>query len=241
MMKSVLITGASGGIGGACAGLFAENGWGVLACYRNGEAEVGRLLEKEYAGKIVPFYCDVCDIGSVRRAVSKAIFEFGGIDAAVINAGAAHACPLFSETEEEYDRIMNVNTKGAFFTAQAAAREMSGRGGSMIFISSMWGIAGAANESAYSASKAALTGLTRALAKELATAGIRVNCIAPGVIDTRMNSCYSEDDMQALAEKTPLSRIGKPEEVASAVYFLASEASSFITGQIISVDGGFGL
>ena len=240
-MKSVLITGASGGIGGACAGLFAENGWGVLACYRNGEAEVGRLLEKEYAGKIVPFYCDVCDIGSVRRAVSKAIFEFGGIDAAVINAGAAHACPLFSETEEEYDRIMNVNTKGAFFTAQAAAREMSGRGGSMIFISSMWGIAGAANESVYSASKAALTGLTRALAKELATADIRVNCIAPGVIDTRMNSCYSEDDMQALAEKTPLSRIGKPEEVASAVYFLASEASSFITGQIISVDGGFGL
>ena len=104
-MKSVLITGASGGIGGACAELFAENGWNVLACYRNGEAEVGRLLEKEYAGKLVPFYCDVCDIGSVRRAVSKAIFEFGGIDAAVINAGAAHACPLFSETEEEYDRM----------------------------------------------------------------------------------------------------------------------------------------
>ena len=240
-MKSVLITGASGGIGGACAGLFAENGWGVLACYRNGEAEVGRLLEKEYAGKIVPFYCDVCDIGSVRRAVSKAIFEFGGIDAAVINAGAAHACPLFSETEEEYDRIMNVNTKGAFFTAQAAAREMSGRGGSMIFISSMWGIAGAANESAYSASKAALTGLTRALAKELATADIRVNCIAPGYTMTDMLKTDPQDLLDKFADMTMLKRLGRPEEIASAALFLVSEEASYVTGQVLSVNGGMRL
>lgn len=238
-MKSVLITGASGGIGGACAELFAENGWGVLACYRSGEAEVQRLLEKEYAGRIVPFYCDVCDIGSVRRAVSKAIFEFGGIDAAVINAGAAHACPLFSETEEEYDSIMNINTKGAFFTAQAAAREMTERGGSMIFISSMWGIAGAANESAYSASKAALTGLTRALAKELATADIRVNCIAPGVIDTKMNASLGEETLELLKEESPMGRFGTPEEVAHLMLFLAGNGSDFITGQTIGIDGAF--
>lgn len=237
-MKSVIITGASGGIGKACTELFAKRGWNVLAGYKSNDKFAEDFAGKEYAGKIVSFYCDVCDISSLRSFAAKAVFEFGKINAAVICAGVAHACPLFSETENDFDKIMNINTKGAFFSAQAAAREMTG-GGSIIFVSSMWGISGAANESAYSASKSALGGLTRALAKELATADIRVNCVAPGVVDTKMNACYSEEDMRILAEKTPLSRIASPSEIAAPIYFLASEDASFITGQVISVDGGF--
>lgn len=237
-MKSVIITGASGGIGKACAELFAKRGWNVLAGYKSNADFADSFAENEYAGKIIPFYCDVCDISSLRAFAAKAVFEFGKIDAAVLCAGIAHAAPLFYETEEDFDNVMNVNTKGAFFSAQAAAREMTD-GGSIIFVSSMWGISGAANESAYSASKSALSGLTRALAKELATSDIRVNCIAPGVAATKMNSCYSEEDMRILAEKTPLSRIASPSEIAAPIYFLASEDASFITGQIISADGGF--
>ena len=133
-----------------------------------------------------------------------------------------------------------VNTKGVFFLAQAAAKEMISVGeGAIVTVSSMWGVAGASGESAYSASKAAVIGLTKALAKELAPSGIRVNCVAPGVTDTEMNACYDEETMWDLREKTPLSRLGTPEDVANAVYFLASEAGSFITGEVLAVNGGF--
>ena len=131
-------------------------------------------------------------------------------------------------------------TKGVFFLAQAAAKEMiSAGGGSIVAVSSMWGVAGASGEVAYSASKAAVIGLVKALAKELAPSGIRVNCVAPGVTDTEMNDCYDEGTMYELAEKTPLGRIADPSEIAEAIFFLASDKASFITGQTLTADGGF--
>ena len=130
--------------------------------------------------------------------------------------------------------------KGMFFLTQAAAKEMiAAGGGSIVNISSIWGITGAAGEAAYSASKAAVIGFTKALAWELAPSHIRVDAVAPGVIDTDMNACYGADTLRALSEKTPLGRLGTPEDVAKSVFFLADEASSFITGQVLTVDGGF--
>ncbi len=242
MKKSAIITGASRGIGRATALLLAEKGYDILVCYRKEEESANEVCEiaKTYGVRAVPFQMDMEDISSLRRTVSKALMTFGKVDLLVANAGIALPA-LFTETSEEaYDRIININTKGVFFLAQAAAKEMiAASGGNMIFVSSMWGIAGASGEVAYSASKAAVIGMTKALAKELAPSQIRVNCVAPGVIDTDMNSCYDEDAMEALAERTPLGKIGTPEDVANVIHFLASDASSFMTGQVLSVDGGF--
>jgi 3-oxoacyl-[acyl-carrier protein] reductase len=168
------------------------------------------------------------------------MMEFGGIDALVCNAGISLPVLFTQTTEEEYDRVFSVNTKGVFFLSQAAAKEMISAGkGAIVNVSSMWGVAGASGEVAYSASKAAVIGLTKALAKELAPSGIRVNCVAPGVTDTEMNACYDEDAMEALSERTPLGRIADPREIAEAIFFLASEKASFITGQTLTADGGF--
>ncbi len=242
MQKSAIITGASRGIGRATALLLAEQGYDILVCYRKeSEAALQVCREATACGvHAVPFQMDMENLADLRRTVSKAMMEFGKIDTLVVNAGIALPA-LFTETaEEDYDRLMNINTKGAFFLAQAAAKEMIAQGaGNIILVSSMWGIAGASGEVAYSMSKAAILGMTKALAKELAPSGIRVNCVAPGVIDTDMNACYDEDAMRSLAERTPLSRIGTPEDVANTIAFLASDASSFITGQTLSVDGGF--
>lgn len=239
-MKNVIITGASRGIGAACARRFADAGWNVLAGYCSHAERAGELAEKAgtSGGRIVPFFCDVREPASIRRFVAKAIYEFGGIDAAILNAGVSHDVPLFSETEEGFDGVMAVNAKGVYFSAQAAAKEMTA-GGSIVTVSSMWGVAGAAGESAYSASKAAVIGMTKAFAGELATAHIRVNAIAPGVIDTEMNACYGREAMDDLKARTPLGRLGTPEDVASLAFFLCSEEASFITGQIIGCDGGF--
>lgn len=239
-MKSVIITGASRGIGAACARRFAEAGWNVLAGYCAHAERAEELAGESFpsGGRIVPFFCDVRDIASIRRFTAKAVYEFGGIDAAILNAGIARDMPLFSETEEGFDEVMSVNTRGVYFSAQAAAREMT-EGGSIVTVSSMWGIAGAAGESAYSASKAAVVGMTKAFAGELATSHIRVNAIAPGVIDTEMNACYGREALDDLKARTPLGRLGTPEDVASLAYFLCSEEASFLTGQIIGCDGGF--
>ncbi len=242
MKKSAIITGASRGIGRATALLLAEKGYDTLVCYRKEEAEAKKVCEsaKIHGVRAVPFQMDMASLSDIRRTVSKAMMEFEKIDLVVANAGIALPA-LFTETgEEDYDRIMNINTKGVFFLAQAAAKEMiAAGGGNLIFVSSMWGIAGASGEVAYSASKAAVIGMTKALAKELAPSHIRVNCVAPGVIDTDMNACYDEDAMATLADRTPLGKIGTPEDVARVIHFLADDASSFMTGQVLSVDGGF--
>lgn len=242
MKKSVIITGASRGIGKATALTFAKNGYDLLLCYQSREEEAGKTAEeaKAFGVRAVPFQMDVSSLSDCRRTAAKALMEFGKIDALVCNAGIALP-KLFTQTEEEeYDRLFDVNTKGVFFLTQAVAKEMiASGGGSIITVSSMWGVAGASGEVAYSASKAAVIGMTKALAKELAPSGIRVNCVAPGVVNTEMNACYDEEAMEALAEKTPLGRIAEPEEIAKAIFFLASENASFITGQTLTVDGGF--
>ncbi len=242
MNQTAIITGASRGIGRAAALLLAERGYDILVCYRKEEALAEEVCEKArtYGVRAVPFAMDMANLSDLRRTVSKAMMTFGRVDLLVANAGIALPALFTQTSEEDFDRIMNINTKGVFFLAQAAAKEMiAAGGGNLVFVSSMWGIAGASGETAYSASKAAVIGMTKALAKELAPSHIRVNCVAPGVIDTDMNACYDEDAMQTLAERTPLSRIGTPEDVARVIAFLAGEESSFMTGQVLSVDGGF--
>ena len=242
MKKSVIITGASRGIGKATALIFARNGYDLLLCYQSREEEAKATAEeaKAFGVRAVPFQMDVSSLSDCRRTAAKAMMEFGKIDVLICNAGIALP-KLFTQTsEEEYDRLFNVNTKGVFFLTQAVAKEMIGAGGgSIVTVSSMWGIAGASGEVAYSASKAAVIGMTKALAKELAPSGIRVNCVAPGVVDTEMNACYDVETMEELAEKTPLGKIGDPDEIAKAIFFLASENASFVTGQTLTVDGGF--
>ena len=185
--------------------------------------------------------CDVTDADSVREMVRSAR-SLGDISLLVPAAGIAYQ-NLFQYTDEEtYDRLMNTNVKGAYLAAREVLPDMISRqAGNIIFISSVWGEVGGSLEVVYSASKAALIGLTKALAKEVGPSGIRINCVSPGVIRTAMTTPLGEETLDALAEETPLSRIGTAEEVASAVAFLASDAASFITGQIIGVNGGFGV
>ena len=242
MKKTAVITGASRGIGRATALAFAKKGYDILVCYRREEASAEEVCKQARAMGVraVTFQMDMGELSDLRRTVSKALMTFGKIDALVCNAGISLPSLFTQTTEEDYDRLMDVNLKGVFFLSQAAAKEMiAAGGGSITIVSSMWGIAGASGEVAYSASKAALIGMTRALAKELAPSGIRVNCVAPGVIDTDMNACYDEQTLDELAARTPLMRLGTPEDVARAITFLAGEDASFITGQTLSVDGGF--
>ena len=242
MRKSVIITGASRGIGKACALIFAENGYDLLLCYQSREEEAKAVAKEAeaFGVRAKVFQMNMESLSDCRRTVAKAMMEFGGIDALVCNAGISLPVLFTQTTEEEYDRVFSVNTKGVFFLSQAAAKEMISAGqGAIVNVSSMWGVAGASGEVAYSASKAAVIGLTKALAKELAPSGIRVNCVAPGVTDTEMNACYDEDAMAALSERTPLGRIADPREIAEAIFFLASEKASFITGQTLTADGGF--
>lgn len=243
MNRSVIITGASGGIGQATARCFASHGWDlILGYYKNREAaeELAKELAERYGVRAIPFGGDLTLPEDCRRIVTKAVFEFGRVDTLVANAGVAESTLFTDVTPEHFRKIMDADLSSVFFTCQAAAKEMiAAGGGSIVTVSSIWGQVGAAMETVYSAAKAGVIGLTKAIAKELAPSHIRVNCVCPGVIDTEMNSCYSEATMARLAEQTPLGRIGQPEEVADSIYFLASEAAGFVTGQILGINGGF--
>lgn len=241
-MKTVLITGSSRGIGRATAVTFAQNGYSVAVNYNKSSETAEKLCsELEQLGvKAKTFQCDVADKSAVNEMVKQIEADLGQITVLVNNAGIAEQA-LFSDiTDEMWDRMFDVNVKGAYNCTQAVLPHMiHNKYGRIINVSSMWGISGASCEVHYSASKAALIGFTKALAKEVGLSGITVNCVAPGVIATEMNGHLSEDIIEELKNETPLNRIGTPEDVAEAIYFLASEKSSFITGQILSVDGGF--
>ena len=242
MNKSVLITGATRGIGRACALKFAKKGWNVAASYAKSH-EAAQQLEQEMTAlgvKCRCFQADVSDRDAVHRMVLLAQAEFGTLDAVVCNAGISQQ-KLFSDiTEEDWDMMFDVNVKGMYRVIHEVLPQLlDQQRGSIVTVSSIWGETGGSCEVHYSASKAAVIGMTKALAKELGLSGIRVNCVSPGVIDTDMNRMHGEDVLQELAEETPLGRNGQPEDVAEAVFWLASEQSRFVTGQVLGVNGGF--
>ncbi|MCM1329025.1 MAG: 3-oxoacyl-ACP reductase FabG [Ruminococcus sp.] len=241
-MKTVLITGASRGIGRAAAYAFARAGYSVAVNYRSSAekaAELCRELEK-FSVKALPFKADVSHKGAVEKMCAEIEKSMGGIDVLINNAGIAEQALFTDITEEMWDRMFAVNVKGAYNCTQAVLpRMIHEKSGRIVNISSMWGIAGASCEVHYSASKAALIGFTKALAKEVGLSGITVNCVAPGVISTDMNGALPPEVLADLKAETPLNRLGTPEDVANAILFLASEKAAFITGQILSVDGGF--
>ncbi len=238
MKKTVLITGASRGIGRECAALFCKNGYNVAANYLNSGKEINELV-REYPD-IFPVRADVSDAEQVKSMFDKISNRFGDVDVLINNAGIALE-KLFTETEkDEWDRLFGVNVDGVFNCSREAAKIMiHNHKGKIINISSMWGVCGASCEVAYSATKAAVIGFTKALAKELGPSGINVNCITPGIIDTDMNRNINSDIMQELISETPLQAIGKSRDIAETALFLASDSANFITGQIIGVNGGF--
>lgn len=243
-MKTVLITGASRGIGREIAIKFATEGYNIILNYNNSETKaksIAKQIEK-LGVKCLMVKADVSIESEVVDMVSLALKTFGNIDVLVNNAGVALSKLFQLTTTDEIAQVFGVNTFGVINCSKAAVPSMvSDKAGKIINISSIWGKVGASMETIYSASKGAVIAFTMALAKELAPSNISVNCVCPGVIDTDMLLEYSENDKKELKQQTPLNRLGTPQDVANAVYFLASDNATFITGQVITVDGGFAL
>ncbi|MEE0945467.1 MAG: 3-oxoacyl-ACP reductase FabG [Acutalibacteraceae bacterium] len=241
MNKTVIITGASGGIGSAATILFAENGWNVVMNYYK-SSQSAKLLASSLSAhgySVFPYYADITDRSSVERMIYDAENKFGKIDALVNNAGIAQQKLFTDITDNDFNEMINVNLKGTFLCCQAVLPGMIHyKSGKIVNISSIWGITGGSCEVHYSASKAAVIGMTKALAKEVAPSSIQVNCIAPGLIETRMNNNIPTDELAQFVDDIPLGRMGEPSEVAQLIYYLCSENSDYITGQVITLDGG---
>ena len=241
-MRTVIITGASGGIGTAISDAFALSGYNVVLGYNSSEKAAQELCcqLKEKGCRAECFKADVSDPAQAQALVVFAKETFGGADILINNAGIAQQKLFTDITDEDFNKMCDVNVKSVFNCSRAVLPLMiHNKWGRIINISSMWGVCGASCEVHYSASKAAVIGMTKALAKEVGPSGITVNCIAPGLIDTPMNKNLDEETIKALCEETPVGRVGTPQDVANAVLFFADEASSFVTGQVLGVDGGF--
>ncbi len=241
-MKTAVITGASGGIGSAIAAKLASDGYNTILNYNKSQSKAEKLCEHlvSQGFNAVTFKADVSQSEEADALIAFAAKEFGSADILVNNAGIAQQKLFTDITDEDYDRMFNSNVRSVFNCCRAALPYMiHNKWGRIVNISSMWGVCGASCEVHYSASKAAVIGLTKALAREVGPSGITVNCIAPGLIDTPMNAALDKETIKSLCEETPAGRIGTPDDIASAVSFFVSDGASFTTGQVLSVDGGF--
>lgn len=231
MSRHVLVTGASRGIGAAIAELFVASGDQVVAFSRSGDAPSG-------CARSVTL--DVADSIAVNDAVKSAIADFGSVDVAVANAGVTHDGLAMRMSDEQWREVLSINLDGAFYTARAAMASMvRARRGSIIFISSVGPFMGVPGQANYAAAKAGLVGLARSLAKELATRGVTVNVVAPGLIETDMTNELASKE--AMAAMIPLGRVGRPADIAGVVRFLASDEARYITGAVVPVDGGMSM
>ena len=239
--KTAVVTGASRGIGKAIALKLASQGAAVVVNY-NGSEEKAREVEQEIqaqGGTASVYQCNVADYGQCETFIQDVIKQYGRLDILVNNAGITKDGLLMKMTEEDFDQVMDINLKGAFHTIRFASRQMlKQKSGRIINMSSVSGVAGNAGQANYAASKAGLIGLTKAAGRELASRGITVNAIAPGFIETDMTSVLPEKVKEASVAQIPLGTFGKPEHVAAAAAFLASEEAGYITGQVLHVDGG---
>lgn len=239
--KTVLVTGGSRGIGKEVALKFADNGYNVVINYVSSKTDVEEL-KKEFEQKgvqVLLMQADVTDSDAMENVVKTAIDKFGAIDVLVNNAGITRDNLLMRMTEEDFDKVIEINLKGTYIVTKAVTKYMmKKRKGSIINLASVVGVAGNAGQCNYSASKAGIIGFTKSVAKELASRNIRANAVAPGFIETDMTSVLSDSIKENIHNQIPLKRMGTAKEVANLIYFLGSEESSYITGQVINVDGG---
>lgn len=240
-MKTVVVTGASKGIGRAVAKEFANNGYNVVICYNKSVSDAQQLLnEVSQTTRAIAVKVDVSNEDDVKNMVEIIKKTFGNIDVLVNCAGVSDTRLLIDSTKDDYDFVFDTNMRGTYNTCKLVGREMlSNQSGKIINISSIWGVLGGSCESVYSASKGAIIAFTKALAKELGPNGINVNAVAPGFIQTDITKNVTEEIRREIMNNSALGRLGTPEDVAGVVSFLASEKSNFITGQVIGVDGGW--
>lgn len=240
MKKTALVTGGSGGIGSEVCKALAEDGWQVAVCYKSGRAAAEALVT-ELKGQGLcaeAFHCDIGDRESIERCISEVRDSFGMVTLLVNNAGTADIELFTDMTDEKLCEMLEINLLGAMRMSRGVLTDMiREHTGNIINITSVWGEKGASCEVAYSAAKAGLIGFTKALAREVAISGIRVNCISCGMIDTKMNGELTEEDVRVIVDDIPAGRIGLPRDVANAVRFLSSEGADYIHGQVIRVDG----
>ena len=240
--KTVVITGSSRGIGRACAILFAKNNYNVVINYNKSKELAEELFNdlKEAGYSVDIFKADISNRFEAISLINHCIGKFGKIDVLINNAGISQNKLFTDITDDDWNKMMGTNLNGIFYTTQKALQYMLPEcSGKIINISSIWGMVGGSYEVHYSTSKAAIIGMTKALAKELGPSNIQVNCIAPGVIQTDMLNDIDEEIIEGLIEETPLMRIGTVDDIANCALFLASDKSDFITGQVISPNGGF--
>lgn len=239
--KCALITGASGGIGSSIAVRLARDGFSLAVCYNTDEDGMAALCAEldRIGAEYKAYRADVSQFSQMNSVFADATEVFGGVCVLVNNAGVAQQKLFTDINEEDFDYVNGVNFKGVFNCCKCAVPFMvNQKSGKIINISSMWGTYGASCETVYSATKAAVIGLTKALARELAPSNIQVNCVAPGAIDTKMNANLSPEERAALSDEIPMGRFGLPSEIAGVVSFLASSDSDYVTAQVITADGG---
>ncbi len=238
MQKTAIVTGASRGIGRAITKKLVSDGFFVAAVYNSSES-LAKELESELCPNVKAYKCDVSDPKGVNETVSEIIREKKRIDVLINNAGIAQQKLFTDITDEDWNRMIGVDLSGAFYFSRAVLPSMiNEKSGRIVNITSMWGETGGSCEVHYSAAKAGIIGMTKALAKEVGLSGICVNAVSPGVVETDMMSAFSEADKQVLKEEIPLARLGTAQEVADTVSFLCSDGAGYITGQVISVNGG---